>query len=354
MGRLPGSSLIAKSTAACGLALIALDVAACGATKDMPTLGGENGAQVKGGRAVFGRISVIWRKGPRTWKGFTCQEVLTFDCPDVFRVYVFAKNAIAPFQHMPSGDGSFTWVLRPGEYTLAAYQLENWKKSRSPRFFSGRIAGRFVVPPGRPGVYLGTTRIFLSGSRFGVEIKDEIESAGPAFRNTKGAPAGTPYRSLAVLETIPSGEKTVRICAPLWGVECTREFRGVRPLFPKVERDDFVVAPSIGPTLEWTPSSDPDVSYDIVMFKALPLNPGRMKSRWVAGPIVEYASAFRTARYTPQKRLKPKTNYYWSVRMRKDDTVSSWSTVSYRYFAFLVVASVMGRGSGIYFNFGTP
>ena len=70
--------------------------------------------------------------------------------------------------------------------------------------------------------------------------------------------------------------------------------------------------------------------------------------------MVEYAEGIKTARFKLKNELKAKTKYYWSVRLRKGKAVSSWSTVSYRYFAFLLVAVVGGSGSGIYFNFTTP
>jgi hypothetical protein len=48
--------------------------------------------------------------------------------------------------------------------------------------------------------------------------------------------------------------------------------------------------------------------------------------------------------------LKPKTRYYWSVRARDRDVVSSWSRAG--HFNFMVVAWT--RGSGEWFAFESP
>lgn len=338
----------------CGLAALVLLLAGCQAARTVPTLGDEQAAQVADGSVVFGKISVIGRDGPVQWKGITCQEVFTFDCPDVFHVYVYAERDGEPFGHMLSGDGSFYWVLAPGAYTIGGFELEDWDEAALKSSLSGRIAGRFVVPPQVPSVYLGTTNVYLSGSRYIVEVVDEFESAKKEFEKQAAVPSGNPNKSLAVVERIPGEEDAVEICSGGWGIECTKENRGVRALEPAVQRDDFAPAPSLTPLLGWTPSSDPDVTYDVVVFEALPIGRPSLNRSHILGPVVELAQGIEAPRYEIKGNLKPSTNYYWSVRLRKGDTVSGWSTVSYRYFAFLVIAAVSGSGSGVYFGFRTP
>ena len=112
----------------CCLALLALLVAGCATAGNIPLLGGEGSAKIKDGKAVFGKIAVIGGKGPISWKGFSCRETLTFDCPDVFQVYVFPRDAAQPFRHRLNGDGSFYWVRKPGQYTIAGFRFANGAK----------------------------------------------------------------------------------------------------------------------------------------------------------------------------------------------------------------------------------
>ena len=354
MWRMGGSeSLFGGINVGC-LAVLALVVTGCQATTSLPTLGSESSAEIKDGSVVFGKISVIGRKGPITWKGFSCRETLTFDCPDVFRVYVFPENAGETFNHMLNGDGSFYWVLKPGTYTIGGYKFEDWSAGQRARYVTGRIAGKFVVPPDTPSVYLGTTKVFLGGGRYGAEVRDEFDSARRELKDQNAAPDGKPYKSLIALERVPGEKKVVGICSGIWGIECTDEIKGVHALSPEVQRDNFATASSRDPLLSWKPSSDREVTYDIVVFKALLLGRDGWNTRYIRGPIIEYARGIKTAQYKLKNKLKPKTKYIWSVRLRKNDTVSSWSSISYKYFAFLLVAAVWGSGSGVYFNFSTP
>ena len=336
------------------IVFVALTLAGCQTTSTLPTLGGESSAKIKDGRVVFGKISVIGRNGPITWKGFSCRETLTFDCPDVFRVYVFPGNVGEPFNHMLNDDGSFYWVLKPGTYTIGGFKFEDWSAGHKASYITGRIAGKFVVPPDKPSVYLGTTNVFLGGGRYGAEVKDEFDSARRGLKDQRAAPDGESYKSLVVLEQIPAGKKVVGICSGIWGIKCTEEIKGVHALSPEVQRDNFAIASSRAPLLSWKPSSDREITYDIIVFEALPLDRVGWNTRYIQGPIVEYARGIKTVQYKLKNKLKAATKYFWSVRLRKNDTVSSWSSISYKYFAFLLVAAAWGSGSGVYFNFSTP
>ena len=173
-----------------GLLVLALAVAGCAIPNQMPTLGGENVTPVKDGTLVFGRISVIGPNGPMIWKGWTCSQRLAIDCPKVFRVYVSSARAAPPLNDMLNGDGSFYWLLKPGDYTIAGFMLEDFRGPRLAGTFTGRIAAKFTVPPGKSAVYLGTTEVPLGGGRTGVRVKDEFEAAKSALAERKDAPAG--------------------------------------------------------------------------------------------------------------------------------------------------------------------
>ncbi len=347
-------SSIFRGRTGCCLALLALAAAGCQAAVNIPTLGHESAAKIEDGKVAFGKISVIGRNGPIIWKGFTCQEVLTFDCPDVFRVYVFPKDVREPVSHLLKGDGSFYWVLAPGEYTIGGFKFEDYEGARRKYSVTGRIAATFAVPPDKPNVYLGTTTVFLGRGRCADKIEDEYDSARNGLKEQKDSPPGEPVKSLAVLDRVPGEDKVAGICSGIWDLECTKEIRGVQALSPKMERNSFAAASSRNPLLRWEASDDAEVTYDIVVFEALPLDTLGLKVKYIKGPIVEYARDVKAAQYKLKTELKAATKYYGSVRLRKGGTVSSWSTVSYRYAAFLLVAAVWGSGSGIYFNFSTP
>ena len=121
-----------------------------------------------------------------------------------------------------------------------------------------------------------------------------------------------------------------------------------------MDRDQFAVAPSLAPTLEWTPSADPEATYDVAVYEAMRLDRLGLKPPYIRGAVVEYAGDIESPRYKLENKLKPNTKYFWSVRVRKNGRVSSWSTISYKYFAFLIFGFASGSGSGVHFNFTTP
>jgi hypothetical protein len=71
---------------------------------------------------------------------------------------------------------------------------------------------------------------------------------------------------------------------------------------------------------------------------------------YVQGAVAYYAEGLDRAEAVPTQDLAPGSRYFWSVRLRKDDVASTWSTTG--HFLFLLVA--FSSSSGQYFAFDTP
>jgi len=110
----------------------------------------------------------------------------------------------------------------------------------------------------------------------------------------------------------------------------------------------------IDPTVGWHRSSRDDITYDIVIYKALPYEQRGNNRIFVHGPIVEYATHLEEATYTLKRSLEPGSKYFWSVRLRGNDVVSNWSTTSYHSLYFLLLVYGSESGAGVPFNFSTP
>jgi hypothetical protein len=128
---------------------------------------------------------------------------------------------------------------------------------------------------------------------------------------------------------------------------CTT-FHGVTPIYPKAAAftNIFPEVDSLQPTLIWEPVSEIDVTYDVVIYKAIITSAGQR----MVGELVDYRERLSQSEYTPTPPLKLDTEYYWSVRVRKGDKVSNWSR--YDYEAFFGIGHAWG--ANLPFRFKTP
>jgi hypothetical protein len=67
------------------------------------------------------------------------------------------------------------------------------------------------------------------------------------------------------------------------------------------------------------------------------------------GKLVAYAERLPEPRFQPEQPLRPASKYLWSVRLRKDDAVSTWSTTSFSAFMF----GGWTNSAGYWFGFTT-
>lgn len=132
---------------------------------------------------------------------------------------------------------------------------------------------------------------------------------------------------------------------------CT-SFSLIKPVYPPVgnPNKDPDEVESLQPTLQWEASDSPDATYDLIVFEG-----SKEESFWEGtkrsiGDTVCYKENLKETSYTFDKKLKPDTEYYWSIRIRRPGFISNWST--YDWDMFLVLSYV--RVSNSLFRFKTP
>ena len=143
------------------------------------------------------------------------------------------------------------------------------------------------------------------------------------------------------------------MCDSEWGLQCNRDGSGAKPVQPVLTRglhgSTFTRIDTALPTFKWQPASA-GVHYDIAIWEAATYRvPNKLVTNHTPGHLVVYEENVPAAEFMLSKPLKPKTKYYWSVRFRDGDTVSSWSRAG--HFAFLLV--MWSSGYGEWFAFET-
>ena len=114
---------------------------------------------------------------------------------------------------------------------------------------------------------------------------------------------------------------------------------------------------SVKPTFTWMPSSDPNATYDFVIWEAVKMRP-RLTARaheYYVGKEGYYREGLKQSSHTLELPLQHYTEYFWSVRLRKDSRVSAWSTYDwYNWSAFGWNYLGYYRARNLCFLFRTP
>jgi hypothetical protein len=209
----------------------------------------------------------------------------------------------------------------------------------------------FSVPQPGQAVYIGDLRIETGKSRYRFGVFDRYAGTLQRIETRLADGKLAPAKGLMQLEAQAGRYKRVSgICGASWGVDCDSNYQGVRPLEPEGAAWSFPVARDLTPLLEWKPASRPEVTYDVAIYESLAFAFGATGSvKGLRGTLVAYAEGLREPKYSPPP-LEHGKRYEWTVRLREGDSVSSWSTTSYNFFALVV----WGRGSGQYFGLATP
>ena len=281
---------------------------------------------------VFGRVVVIEDGKERTHSTFFPE----------FRMRIRSSQTDATQLVDVTGDGSFYWPLKPGEYVIQTLLHGTGKM---------RLWAVFTAPePGR-AAYIGDMRVFLDRGRFGVTFRDDYAAALKGLQARLAEAKLEPVKALMRPEVVGSYKRMIGICAPIWGIECNRTYQGVEAIRPEGTNESYPTTSSLTPAFEWLPSKAEGVSYDLAIYQAdslVFLDPLNLHIE--RGKLAHYAEALREPKYQLTVPLQPGRKYMWSVRLRNGDTVSSWTTTS--YFAFFIVGSA--RGSGQWYGFTTP
>ena len=245
-----------------------------------------------------------------------------------------------------NSDGSLRWSLQPGEYDLVAVRLQG---SKGNSYSIIPVDGRLTVAAGGGTVDLGTLR--AETGQYGARLRQVEPPATAASAAGDGAQALELRRRI-----LGTFSRVVDVCASRWAVPCSKSLSGVTALDPPVVTDVLAMgAPSAGrvnslrPNFSW--KGPVGASYDFAVWRAVEYQAGTFaKPERTPGPLVHYAQALDRAEFADIPPLQPRSRYYWSVRLREGETVSTWSTTG--HFTFLIVA--MSSSSGKLFEFETP
>jgi hypothetical protein len=290
----------------------------------------------EGQTVVFGSVETLEDGKPLKWVQSYRLLILPHD-----------ESAKALIFNLPK-DGSFYWALPPGEYMIAAYEVT---KGLTGETISGKIRTSFTVPQGAKSLYIGKLMLLLRKGRYKIGISDNYDEAVKGYRKRFSGASDQPHRELMKLESrLGTFESMKYICAKEWGIECTKKYYGVTPVYPDGAQSGFSEVNSLKPSFKWKPSSNDDVTYDLVIYDAVHFGGSMLEPRYIAGELVAYKEGLKEPEWQPDMPLKPKHNYIWSVRLRHNDVVSNWST--YSHFGFYIVAWTSGYGK--WFKFTTP
>jgi hypothetical protein len=319
------------------IALLGLMLFGCAGSsqmKDVETL--------KAGQTlVFGSVAVIEDGKPKKWG-------MTWTGTRELWLLLLLQDSAKVFPYRLAKDGAFAWGLSPGEYSIAGYELVEDSGSRSARIWM-----RFTVPEGAESLYIGDVTMETLGGLFGIRVEDRYDPAVETFRAKFSEATDQPQKGLMEIDRgIGSAERHAYICSTEWGIECTKSYRGVTPIRPELAKGGFANVDSLTPSFEWKPSSRDDVSYDLVIYEAFAYTRDVMQTRsqYMPGRVAVYEEGLKAAVWRPDTPLKPDRKYFWSVRLRRDGTVTNWS--DYSYFSFYLVA--WSSGYGQLFGFSTP
>lgn len=299
---------------------------------------------------VFGKIEIVTGDGVMDWRecGFGQMAV----CPDEFELLLVSDNGTEPLRYKLKSDGSFVWNLLPGHYTIAEFL---WIKYAPKRTRSGRVWAEFDVSDSRSTLYLGTLVLLFTDGRYLIGVKDDFDKQIEVLHSKLGRGGGPTTVSHFSLDKQYTNPASSDICEKQWGIGCTNSIRGVIPIFPLVtSAERFTTIDTLQPVLKWQPSIYKDVTYDVAIYEAVKHQKDFATVIYMPGKIVEYKEGLREASYPTTKQLRKETKYFWSVRLRRDGTVTHWSTEKYSSVGIVPGVIWVTKGEGKLYGFSTP
>ena|SRR6476661_81827 len=99
---------------------------------------------------------------------------------------------------------------------------------------------------------------------------------------------------------------------------CRNNYGPITPLLPvSTYFSPNPVVDSLHPVLRWQPYWSESVTYDVVIYKQYDAH--------LPGEQVYYREGISKTEHEVEDSLKPATKYFWSVRARQQDRVTSWA-----------------------------
>ncbi len=328
--------------------VVAVAIGACAGPGDVRVEGGEESkprtqSAASGETVVFGKLNLV-RDGKE---------------PKIGRITMFGGGGTAALV-LPGNAGTalvldmdeqgwFSWRLRPGAYSLLGFISVEGNKT-----LFHDIRAQFSVDHNDAAIYIGDINLESSASRYSAGIQDSGSEAFEEIRKRFPGAASPVTRLLQRADKIGTYDRVRSVCDPKWGLHCNRDVHGVTPAHPKLARGihgtTFGGIDTVAPILKWQPAAL-GVSYDVAIWEAAAYRlPSKLPSDYTPGHLAHYEENVAVPELALTKPLKPKTKYFWSVRCRDENGVSTWSRAG--HFAFLLVAWT--SGSGEWFAFKTP
>lgn len=281
---------------------------------------------------VFGRVLVVEGGKERPVSAWT--EVLRLR----IRSLATGQTQVPRIE----GDDGFVWPLKPGEYVVQSVLF------RQSIF---RLWAEFTVPePGR-AAYIGDLRAILDGQRVRIAFADTYEATLKGFEARLAEAKAEPLKARMRPERDPGSYARVTwICGVEWQLKCDRNTQGVQAVQPEGAYEGFPRQATRMPLFEWKPSPAEGVAYDLAIYEAF--LPESFLDGWrhERAGLAYYAEGLQEPRLKLDAPLAPGRKYMWSVRLRKGDVVSNWTTTS--FFTFFLIGSA--SGSGQWYGFETP
>jgi len=246
------------------------------------------------------------------------------------------KGSSTTMEYKVDETGYFFWALAPGEYEVLG--THGFSAEVGAFDMMVPLAQRVWIPftaQAEESVYLGDLTIELRRNRQAKQrLDDNYSEAIKEFHKRYPSARVKQLKKVIKLESPDPGTYTnvAHICSAGWGNYCSSDNIGITPISP--DRLQDVVVVSTAPTLRWVPSSMPGVMYDVAIYEAydstwqkIVLDQLTGNKTWRRGRLLTYAQGLKTPRFKPDVSLQPDTTYLWSVRLRRGDTVSTWSQV---------------------------
>ena len=287
-------------------------------------------------------------------------DLLTNGKPDTVGLFESAPAIILPEQSNKvliaplDSQGWFSLNIEPDTYSLLGL---HYRDSNGAEKWWG-LNTSFTIAPQDKAVYIGNIMLEIGKGEPILKLVDMEQSAAAEFRKRYSNSTVQPATHLLQRKQLGTYHIGSPICSSggiLWGAECTREIQGVEPIYPALKRRlnnkvDFTQIDNTQPTFSWKPVADKSLTYDLVIWEAASYQTPLGAPQYVPGKVAVYEENLSQPGFALRNSLKPKTKYMWSVRVRSNDVVSTWSTAG--HFAFLLVAWSMGRGE--LYSFETP
>ncbi|CAG36285.1 hypothetical protein [Desulfotalea psychrophila] len=258
----------------------------------------------------------------------------------------------------------FYWPLPPGEYEI----LGVYGFSTETGWLSRQISLAqplwipFIVEAKVEGLYLGEITLKSHKNQSSNQrINDNYSEAVKEFHRRYPGASKDPLNRVVKLRPLDPGtySRVSYICNGDWGVSCSSTNIGLSPTSP--DRLQNARVTSTRPTLRWLPSSIPGIKYDVVIYEAYDstwrkINLDRLtgKRRWRRGQLLAYGQGLTETAFTPDVSLKPGTTYLWSIRLRRGETISTWSQVKRTLSHPGTFWSHSVKRREMWFNFITP